>query len=96
MGYENKMLRGVARNDASPDDLSRSTIEKPWIAVVETFAIGGGCQHLLVMDYVLADAAAYLALPARKEAIIPGMANLRLPRFTVIGLLARPLCTAAG
>ena len=47
---------GVARNDASPDDLSRSTIEKPWIAVVETFAIGGGCQHLLVMDYVLADA----------------------------------------
>ena len=57
MGYENKMLRGVARNDASPDDLSRSTIEKPWIAVVETFAIGGGCQHLLVMDYVLADAA---------------------------------------
>ena len=82
MGYENKMLRGVARNDASPDDLSRSTIEKPWIAVVETFAIGGGCQHLLVMDYVLADAAAYLALPARKEGIIPGMANLRLPRFT--------------
>ena len=82
MGYENKMLRGVARNDASADDLSRSTIEKPWIAVVETFAIGGGCQHLLVMDYVLADAAAYLALPARKEGIIPGMANLRLPRFT--------------
>ena len=82
MGYENKMLRGVARNDASPDDLSRSTTEKPWIAVVETFAIGGGCQHLLVMDYVLADAAAYLALPARKEGIIPGMANLRLPRFT--------------
>ena len=82
MGYENKMLRGVARNDASPDDLSRSTIEKPWIAVVETFAIGGGCQHLLVMDYVLADTEAYLALPARKEGIIPGMANLRLPRFT--------------
>ena len=81
MGYENKMLRGVARNDASPDDLSRSTTEKPWIAVVETFAIGGGCQHLLVMDYVLADAEAYLALPARKEGIIPGMANLRLPRF---------------
>jgi (3,5-dihydroxyphenyl)acetyl-CoA 1,2-dioxygenase len=81
MGYENKMFRGVARNDVSPDDLSRSTTEKPWIAVVETFAIGGGCQHLLVMDYVLADAEAYLTLPARKEGIIPGMANLRLPRF---------------
>jgi thioesterase DpgC len=81
MGYENKMFRGVARNDASPDDFERSTTEKPWIAVVETFAIGGGCQHLLVMDYVLADAEAYLTLPARKEGIIPGMANLRLPRF---------------
>ena len=81
MGYENKMLRGIARNDASPDDLVGSTIEKPWIAVVETFAIGGGCQHLLVMDYVLAADDAYLTLPARKEGIIPAMANLRLPRF---------------
>lgn len=81
MGYENKMLRGLARRDASPDDLAGSTIEKPWIAVVDTFAIGGGCQHLLVMDYVLAEAGAYLTLPARKEGIIPGMANLRLARF---------------
>jgi (3,5-dihydroxyphenyl)acetyl-CoA 1,2-dioxygenase len=81
MGYENKMLRGIARRDASPDDLAGSTTEKPWIAVVETFAIGGGCQHLLVMDYVLAADDAYLTLPARKEGIIPAMANLRLPRF---------------
>jgi thioesterase DpgC len=81
MGYENKILRGVARHDASPDELEGSTVEKPWITVVETFAIGGGCQHLLVMDYVLAEAGAYLTLPARKEGIIPGMANLRLPRF---------------
>ena len=81
MGYENKILRGVARPDASPDDLAASTVEKPWIAAVESFAIGGGCQHLLVMDYVLAEAGAYLTLPARKEGIIPGMANLRLSRF---------------
>ena len=81
MGYEHKMFRGIARRDASPDDLAGSTYEKPWIAVVDTFAIGGGCQHLLVMDYVLAEAGAYLTLPARKEGIIPGMANLRLPRI---------------
>lgn len=81
MGYEHKMLRGIARNDALPDDLVGSTTEKPWVAVVETFAIGGGCQHLLVMDYVLAADDAYLTLPARKEGIIPAMANLRLPRF---------------
>jgi (3,5-dihydroxyphenyl)acetyl-CoA 1,2-dioxygenase len=81
MGYENKIFRGIARRDAAPDDLAGAAIEKPWIAVVDTFAIGGGCQHLLVMDYVLAEAGAYLTLPARKEGIIPGMANLRLPRF---------------
>jgi len=81
MGYENKILRGIARPDVAPADLTGATTEKPFIAVVDTFAIGGGCQHLLVVDYVLAEAGAYLTLPARKEGIIPGMANLRLPRF---------------
>ncbi len=57
------------------------TIEKPWIAGVDTFAIGGGCQILLVCDFIVAAADAYLTLPARKEGIIPGFANLRLPRF---------------
>ena len=33
------------------------------------------------MDYVVAEAGSYFALPARKEGIIPGCANLRLPRF---------------
>jgi thioesterase DpgC len=51
------------------------------VAAVESFAIGGHCQILLTMDYVLAAADAYLTLPARKEGIIPGAANLRLPRF---------------
>jgi thioesterase DpgC len=81
MGYESKMIRGLANRDAPTHELESSTIEKPWIAAVETFAIGGGCQHLLAMDYVLAESGAYLTLPARKEGIIPGMANLRLPRF---------------
>src|SRR5436853_7509458 len=34
------------------------------------------------MDYVLAEQNAFLTLPARKEGIIPGAANMRLPRFT--------------
>jgi (3,5-dihydroxyphenyl)acetyl-CoA 1,2-dioxygenase len=34
------------------------------------------------MDYVLAERGAFLTLPARKEGIIPGAANMRLPRFT--------------
>src|SRR5258707_7508921 len=54
--------------------------EKPWIAAVDSFAIGGACQWLLVMDRVIAEAGSYFVLPARKEGIIPGCAHLPLPR----------------
>jgi thioesterase DpgC len=33
------------------------------------------------MDYVVAASDAYMTLPARKEGIIPGASNMRLPRF---------------
>jgi thioesterase DpgC len=82
LGIVNKIYRGLARPDATPDDITGATQEKPWIAAVEGFAIGGHCQYLLVMDYVLAAQDAFMSLPARKEGIIPGAANLRLPRFT--------------
>jgi (3,5-dihydroxyphenyl)acetyl-CoA 1,2-dioxygenase len=82
MGLVNKLFRGVARPEQSPDEHFGGTIEKPWIGAVEGFAIGGGCQLLLVLDYVLAANDAYMTLPARKEGIIPGAANLRLWRFT--------------
>ena len=82
LGIVNKFFRGVAREDMTPDDVNGQTIEKPWVAVVEQFAIGGHCQYLLTMDYVLAARGAFLSLPARKEGIIPGAANMRLPRFT--------------
>lgn len=83
LGYVNKIYRGLAAaDDAPPDEFGGRSIEKPWIAAVEAFAIGGHCQVLLVMDYVLAEKNAYLTLPARKEGIIPGAANMRLPRFT--------------
>jgi (3,5-dihydroxyphenyl)acetyl-CoA 1,2-dioxygenase len=82
LGLVNKLFRGVAQRDMSPDELAGGTIEKPWIGVVEGFAIGGGCQLLLALDYVLAADNAYMTLPARKEGIIPGAANLRLWRFT--------------
>jgi enoyl-CoA hydratase/carnithine racemase len=81
LGTVNKIYRGLAREEAMPDDITGQTLEKPWIVAVEGFAIGGHCQYLLVMDYVLAARDAYLSLPARKEGIIPGAANLRLPRF---------------
>jgi thioesterase DpgC len=82
MGLVNKLFRGVAQVDKSPDEIAGGTIEKPWIGAVDGFAIGGGCQLLLALDYVLAASDAYMTLPARKEGIIPGAANLRLWRFT--------------
>jgi thioesterase DpgC len=83
LGWVNKVYRGLAfADDAPPDEFGGQTIEKPWVATVEAFAIGGHCQALLVMDYVLAEQSAFLTLPARKEGIIPGAANMRLPRFT--------------
>jgi len=81
MGVVNKMFRGVATGRASPDEMYGGTHEKPWIAGLDVFAIGGGCQYLLAMDYVVAGSDAYMTLPARKEGIIPGAANLRLTRF---------------
>ncbi len=75
MGYVNKIYRGVA---GGVDSRNR---EKLWIAAVERYAIGGACQLLHVMDHVIAIRGSRLYLPARKEGIIPGASNLRLPRF---------------
>jgi thioesterase DpgC len=82
LGFVHKFLRGVARSDEFPDDISGTATEKPWVAAVEGFAIGGHCQVLLTQDFVIAASDAFMTLPARKEGIIPGAANLRLPRFT--------------
>jgi len=80
MGLLAKIQRGLWLSDDWEGGLE-DTFEKPWIAAVESFAIGGGCQLLLVMDRVIAEEGAYFSLPARKEGIIPGNANQRLQRF---------------
>jgi len=82
LGYVNKLFRGLAVPELVPDDVNGRGPEKPWIVVAETFAIGGHCQLLLAADFVLAASDAFMTLPARKEGIIPGAANLRMPRFT--------------
>jgi (3,5-dihydroxyphenyl)acetyl-CoA 1,2-dioxygenase len=81
LGAITKMYRGHGVTSELPVQLGSDAREKPWVAVVESFAIGGACQWLLVMDRVVAQHGAYFNLPARKEGIIPGCANLRLPRL---------------
>src|SRR3972149_6002767 len=77
-GSFKKIDRGLAPPGAPAEEAS---IEKLWVAAVEGFAIGGHCQILLAVDHTIAGDDAYLTLPARKEGIVPGAANLRLPRF---------------
>jgi thioesterase DpgC len=79
LGYVNKIYRGLA--GATTPDAGPANTEKLWIAAVEHFAIGGACQLLHVTDHVIAVRGSRLYLPARKEGIIPGASNLRLPRF---------------
>nr|WP_269328907.1 enoyl-CoA hydratase/isomerase family protein [Kineosporia babensis] len=77
LGYINKIYRGLSTSGQS---WAPTPIEKPWVAAVDSFAIGGGAQIALVFDRVIAEEGAYFTLPALREGIIPGLANLRLPR----------------
>jgi thioesterase DpgC len=79
LGYVNKLYRGLSAPEHRPGALEETT-EKPWIATAETYAIGGACQLLHVMDHVIAERGCRLYLPARKEGIIPGASPLRLAR----------------
>jgi thioesterase DpgC len=83
LGFVAKMLRGAGGEEG--------WVEVPWLAGVETFAIGGGAQLLLVMDRVVAERDAILSLPASREGIIPGAAALRLPRFVGLSLARRSI-----
>ncbi|HSD24548.1 MAG TPA: enoyl-CoA hydratase/isomerase family protein [Solirubrobacterales bacterium] len=98
LGFVTKMLRGMAPPDvgqvAEPTTAPEggdAWLEVPWLAGVETFAIGGGAQLLLVMDRVVAERDALLSLPASREGIIPGAAALRLPRFTGLSVARRSI-----
>jgi thioesterase DpgC len=83
LGALSKMYRGHDLADPALESAEwlEDRREKPFVGVVESFAIGGSCQILLVLDRVIAEAGSYFNLPARKEGIVPGCANLRLPRF---------------
>jgi enoyl-CoA hydratase len=59
------------------------TLDKPVIAGVHGYCIGGGLQLIITCDVRIAADDAILGLPATKEAFLPGMGTYRLPR--VIG-----------
>jgi thioesterase DpgC len=52
-----------------------------WIAVVDSFAIGGGFQILSAVDTVIAEDSAFFSLPATREGFVPGLAAFRATRW---------------
>jgi thioesterase DpgC len=91
LGLVHKVFRGLT----SADRPAEETQEKLWIAAAETYAIGGACQMLLAADHILVEHGCRITLPARNEGIIPGAANLRLPRFVGDRLARRAILSGA-
>ncbi|HEX6343038.1 (3,5-dihydroxyphenyl)acetyl-CoA 1,2-dioxygenase DpgC [Umezawaea sp.] len=78
LGLLSKLRRGLRPDEGDPGSWPHLDVAKPWVAAVDTFAIGGGMQVLLAVDHVVAADDVYFSLPAAQEGIVPGMANLRL------------------
>ena len=71
---------------------SIETSEKPWIACVNGFALGGGCELALACDFVYASDKAKFGQPEVKLGIIPGFGGTqRLARRVGIAK-AKELC----
>jgi (3,5-dihydroxyphenyl)acetyl-CoA 1,2-dioxygenase len=87
-GCVNKLAHGLLADGVG--GIPGRAVHKPWLAAVDSFAIGGGMQLLLVADRVVAADDAFFSLPAAREGLVPGLANLRLPTL-VGGRLARRL-----
>lgn len=66
---------------------------KPWIAAVEGFAFGGGCEIALACDLIVASRSSAFALPEVKRGLIAGAGGVyrlarALPRNVALQLIA--------
>ncbi len=72
-------------HDAEPVVRALETMEKPVIAGIQGYCIGGGLQIVIACDVRIAADSAILGLPAAKEAFLPGMSTWRLARLIGMG-----------
>ena len=70
--------------------------EKPWIAAVEGFAVGGGFEIVLACDMVVASEDAVFALPETSRGLIAAAGGIhRLPRLLPRNLALELIATGA-